>query len=123
MLIGSVSEEGNRMSSQPTEAEWHATLAGVIGEADKRKFDWRAYRPLLSADDEVSLKRTGLILALADEVEKRLPPDRAVPVAYHNARRATIGLYLPTPYGGRLATLAAKFTQVFDWDLRFEEER
>jgi para-nitrobenzyl esterase len=33
MLIGSVSEEGNRMSSQPTEAEWHATLAAVIGDA------------------------------------------------------------------------------------------
>ena len=27
MLIGSVSEEGNRMSSHPTEAEWHTTLA------------------------------------------------------------------------------------------------
>jgi para-nitrobenzyl esterase len=32
MLIGSVSEEGNRMSSKPTEAEWQATLAGVLGE-------------------------------------------------------------------------------------------
>jgi para-nitrobenzyl esterase len=32
MLIGSVSEEGNRMSSKPTEAEWHATLAGTLGE-------------------------------------------------------------------------------------------
>jgi len=32
MLIGSVSEEGNRMSSKPTEAEWHATLAGTVGE-------------------------------------------------------------------------------------------
>lgn len=32
MLIGSVSEEGNRMSSRPTEAEWHASLAGVLGE-------------------------------------------------------------------------------------------
>jgi len=33
MLIGSVSEEGNRMSSRPTEAEWHSTLADVIGES------------------------------------------------------------------------------------------
>jgi exopolyphosphatase/guanosine-5'-triphosphate,3'-diphosphate pyrophosphatase len=98
-----------------------ALIAAIIGEADKRKFDWRAYRPLLSSGDESSLKRAGLILALADEVEKRLPPDRAVPVAYHDARRAFLGLYLPTPYGGRLATLAAKFTQAFDWELRFEE--
>ena len=33
MLIGSVSEEGNRMLSRPTEAEWHATLAKTYGEA------------------------------------------------------------------------------------------
>jgi len=33
MLIGNVSEEGNRMSSRPTEAEWHATLAQTWGEA------------------------------------------------------------------------------------------
>jgi para-nitrobenzyl esterase len=32
MLIGSVSEEGNRMSSKPTEAEWRVTLAGVLGD-------------------------------------------------------------------------------------------
>jgi len=32
MLIGNVSEEGNRMSSRPTEAEWHATLARTMGE-------------------------------------------------------------------------------------------
>jgi para-nitrobenzyl esterase len=33
MLIGSVSEEGNRMSSRPTEAEWVATLAKSYGDA------------------------------------------------------------------------------------------
>lgn len=33
MLIGSVSEEGNHMSSRPTEEEWHATLARGYGEA------------------------------------------------------------------------------------------
>ena len=32
MLIGSVSEEGNRMSSKPTEEEWHASLAKAYGE-------------------------------------------------------------------------------------------
>ena len=34
MLIGNVSEEGNRMSSRPTEAEWHQTLTRTWG-ADK----------------------------------------------------------------------------------------
>ncbi len=32
MLIGSVSEEGNSMRSNPTEAEWHASLAKVMGD-------------------------------------------------------------------------------------------
>ena len=32
MLMGSVSEEGNRMRSRPTEEEWHATLAKAYGE-------------------------------------------------------------------------------------------
>ena len=32
MLIGSVSEEGNRMSYRPTEEEWHASLAKAYGE-------------------------------------------------------------------------------------------
>jgi para-nitrobenzyl esterase len=33
MLIGSVSEEGNRMASNPTEEEWKATLTRQMGEA------------------------------------------------------------------------------------------
>ncbi|HUZ93893.1 MAG TPA: carboxylesterase family protein [Edaphobacter sp.] len=32
LLIGSVSEEGNRMSSNPTEKEWHAGLSRAYGE-------------------------------------------------------------------------------------------
>ncbi len=33
LLIGSVSEEGNRMSSRPTREEWQRTLARSLGEA------------------------------------------------------------------------------------------
>ena len=32
MLVGSVTEEGNRMSQRPTEEEWHANLAKAYGE-------------------------------------------------------------------------------------------
>jgi para-nitrobenzyl esterase len=32
MLIGSVSEEGNHMSSRPTEEQWHANLAKTYGD-------------------------------------------------------------------------------------------
>jgi len=37
MLIGSVSEEGNRMSYQPTEDEWLGSLAKAYGEEKARK--------------------------------------------------------------------------------------
>lgn len=33
MMIGNVSEEGNRMSSRPTEAQWHDSLARTWGDA------------------------------------------------------------------------------------------
>jgi para-nitrobenzyl esterase len=33
MLIGNVSEEGNRMSSRPSESEWHSNLARTMGDA------------------------------------------------------------------------------------------
>lgn len=34
MLVGSVSEQGNRMSSHPTEEEWHANLAQAYGDEE-----------------------------------------------------------------------------------------
>jgi para-nitrobenzyl esterase len=33
MLMGSVSEEANRMASRPTEAQWHAAMAPILGDA------------------------------------------------------------------------------------------
>jgi para-nitrobenzyl esterase len=37
MLVGSVSEEGNRMSSRPTEEQWHAMLARPYGDEKATK--------------------------------------------------------------------------------------
>jgi exopolyphosphatase/guanosine-5'-triphosphate,3'-diphosphate pyrophosphatase len=45
-----------------------ALLAATISTARRRKFDWRIYRPVLSDDDHEALERSGLILAVADEV-------------------------------------------------------
>jgi para-nitrobenzyl esterase len=41
MLTCSVSEEGNRMLSRPTEAEWLATLTKSYGEAKARRWSRR----------------------------------------------------------------------------------
>ncbi len=54
MLIGSVSEEGNQMLSNPTEAEWRAGLAYIYGEnkatavddALKKEFPWKRIQTL-----------------------------------------------------------------------------
>ena len=54
MMIGSVSEEGNQMSSNPTEAEWHADLAKIYGEhkataiidALKKEYPWKKIQTL-----------------------------------------------------------------------------
>ena len=54
MLIGNVSEEGNRMSSRPSEAEWHAALARTWGDtkasaliaAMKKKYPEKSIRLL-----------------------------------------------------------------------------
>jgi exopolyphosphatase/guanosine-5'-triphosphate,3'-diphosphate pyrophosphatase len=98
-----------------------ALLAATISTARRRKFDWRIYRPVLSESDDAHLERAALILSLADEIEKRLPPDHGIPLAFHDQRQARLGMYLPVPYGGHLASLADRFPEVFGWELRFEE--
>lgn len=54
MMMGSVSEEGNQMSSDPTEAEWRAGLAKVWGKAKanaivdtlKKDYPWKKIQTL-----------------------------------------------------------------------------
>jgi len=54
MLMGSVSEEGNQMLSDPTEAEWHANLAKIYGAnkataiiaALKKEYPWKKIQTL-----------------------------------------------------------------------------
>ena len=97
-----------------------AVLAGAIRAGDRRKYDWRIYRPLLTAEDEVPQQRAGLILALADELEKRLPPDSGIPVIFHDFNTNQLGVDLSAPHGGRLSVLAEMFPRVFGWELHFE---
>ena len=97
-----------------------AVLAGAVRAADKRKYDWRIYRPLLTAEDEIPQQRAGLILALADEIEKRLPPDYGIPVVFHDVDTNQLGLDLSAPLGGRLSVLAEVFPRIFGWELHFE---
>ncbi|MBM3122967.1 MAG: hypothetical protein FJZ97_12405 [Chloroflexi bacterium] len=92
---------------------------GRADAAEKRKPDWRSYRPPLSKGDEWPLEKTGLRLALADELEQRPPPDPRVPAAMHDVQRAHIGVDLPAPSSGSLATLAARSSHALGCELRF----
>jgi exopolyphosphatase/pppGpp-phosphohydrolase len=57
-----------------------ALLAAVIREAGEDGSVLRQYRPLLSAADRPAVSRASAILALADEIEHRMPPKAHLPV-------------------------------------------
>ena len=51
-------------------------LAAIVEHADDEGIDFRRYHPLLHPEDRPSLQKAGIILALADSIERRAPPDR-----------------------------------------------
>ena len=51
-----------------------ALLSASIRRADNGKFDIRAYRPLLTTEDEETVTRLGALLDIADTLEKRCGP-------------------------------------------------
>ena len=57
-----------------------ALVAAVIRTAEKPKPGFRAYRPLIGRADAGALERAALILAIADEVERRAVPGKRPPI-------------------------------------------
>ncbi|MPZ97950.1 MAG: hypothetical protein GEU80_01220 [Dehalococcoidia bacterium] len=49
-------------------------MAAVIHLAERPSFDVRSFRPLLRAGDQEALARAGVVLMLADEIQRRTPP-------------------------------------------------
>ena len=89
-----------------------AYLAAVVRYAGDESPAVRLYRPLLGADDRVPLARAATILAIADEVEHRVAPDRGIPVECE-ARGRSVVLTAPLfdPY--RRSLLADRFARAF----------
>jgi exopolyphosphatase/guanosine-5'-triphosphate,3'-diphosphate pyrophosphatase len=57
-----------------------AFLAAIVREAGEDRSVLRLYRPLLGPADQPWVSRASAILAIADEIEHRMPPDAELPV-------------------------------------------
>jgi exopolyphosphatase/guanosine-5'-triphosphate,3'-diphosphate pyrophosphatase len=51
-------------------------LAAMVEHADDDGIDFRRYHPLLHREDRPSVRKAGIILALADSIERRALPER-----------------------------------------------
>ena len=54
-----------------------ALLSAVVRQAGNERMSVSRYRPLLGRSDAVPVSRLATLLALADEIEHRLPPERS----------------------------------------------
>ena len=84
-----------------------ALICAIVRQADSEKYDpTNDYRPLITPDDRASIAAAGTLLAVADEVERRVPP-RARAVAWRQDDGAVRGALRVD--GSLLAILSARF--------------
>lgn len=95
-----------------------ALLAAIIREADRRQPDFSPYAPLLSDDDGPAIARCGVILALADEIERRFPG--VVPIELQiDVDSDGVRLNIAAFSGYEREKLADRFARVFGQALMF----
>jgi exopolyphosphatase/guanosine-5'-triphosphate,3'-diphosphate pyrophosphatase len=88
-----------------------ALIAAVI-RAARDDVDGREWSPLLDREDRERVRRAGVLLALADDIEERCPPGGAVKVGCRVGRR-TVTVRVPRLLAWRPRTLAPRFERVF----------
>ena len=96
-----------------------AWLAGVIRVSHRPAIEARVLRPLLGPDDDEALQRAGAILALADELELRLPPGDT-PQSQLALEDGVVQVTLPNRAGWRPEALASRIERVFGHTLAIE---
>ena len=94
-------------------------LAAVIRQAGDEKMSVRLYQPLLGPEDRRPVARQATFLAIADEIERRIPPGKALPVACEERKRQVI-VHAPLFDGYRQGLLADRFHRAFGKRLVFE---
>ncbi len=95
-----------------------ALLSAIIREADRRQSNLSQYEPLLTADDAEQVARCGVILLVADEIERRYPRNADIKLKV-DSRPETVTIAIPpfSEYG--VAKLAERFQRVFGRELIF----
>jgi exopolyphosphatase/guanosine-5'-triphosphate,3'-diphosphate pyrophosphatase len=96
-----------------------ALLAAIIREAGEDGSVVRSYRPLLAPADRHAVSGPGAILALADEIERRMPPRAHQPVrCVVKKREVQVTAPLYDPY--RQGILGKQFRRAFGRSLVIE---
>ncbi len=87
-------------------------ISAIVEFADGEDASLKRFRPLLRQADRRSVLRAGLVLAIADETEHRLPPDKPARVF---CRVREDGVTIRSPYlrAWQPRNIAARFRKVF----------
>jgi exopolyphosphatase/guanosine-5'-triphosphate,3'-diphosphate pyrophosphatase len=95
-----------------------ALLTAIIREADRSQSDLKQYEPLLTANDADTVAQCGVILLVADEIERRYPRNTDIKLKI-DSRPDSITITIPpfSEYG--VAKLEERFQRVFGRELVF----
>lgn len=94
-----------------------ALLASTIAGAGGSRPNVRAYAPLLSAADRRPVEQLSVILALAEQIERRSEGAGGVPQVRRHDRRATVVLRLAGCAGWNPTDLSRRFRRAFGREL------
>jgi exopolyphosphatase/guanosine-5'-triphosphate,3'-diphosphate pyrophosphatase len=89
-----------------------ALTAAVVHNAGDEDAGVKPYAPLLKHDDREAVARTAVLLALADDIEERCPPEAAIELRTVRRRDAFVAT-VPTLVAWRPRGIAARFQQAF----------
>jgi exopolyphosphatase / guanosine-5'-triphosphate,3'-diphosphate pyrophosphatase len=89
-----------------------ALLAAVIARGGRDRVSLSPYSSLLDPSDRALVDRAAVVLALADEVERRMAPGVSPKVERRDRRRA-VELTVPIPHAWQAVDVAARFHRVF----------
>lgn len=96
-----------------------ATMAALIMRAGNRRPRLDIYASLIEGRDRRNIGRGAVLLALADEVERRIPQGAPVSVQLHRGGSGVV-LMLPVPHDWAPVELASRFQRVFGRELVVE---
>ncbi|HEV7465927.1 MAG TPA: Ppx/GppA phosphatase family protein [Candidatus Dormibacteraeota bacterium] len=94
-----------------------ALLASTIAGAGGGRPNVRAYAPVLSAADRRPVEQLSVILALADQIERRSGDSDGVPQVRQHDRRRTVAIRLAGCAVWQSTELARRFKRAFGRDL------